>query len=731
VALPRPFALIRTEQQWRLSAHQDTALEGEVVQLAAVSRDDEVEPGDAPGLGAGVAFDSFCRLYHSVPAEGRLERFLWRASDPSCPTNEQPSLVDLFGGPVGAAVGDFRVHSEAGALRQPRGVAVDSSERLFVAETGARRILVYDLWSRRLLRKVQLNAQPLDLAARGRNVWATLAPPAGILRLQARSAPRLVSLPAEITAPERIALAPDGSVFVLDTPGPAARVIPLARPAQAFAVPFATDLEFVEDGGDLFLVVARFPGQDFLRLRVASDSIEQVGSLKARGYDGLGIVRTPDNRIGFWTPRGFRHAVAARRRYAREGRVTTFRLDSGEFNTIWGRLFLDACIPRETEVRAHFIAADEPPEEATLPRTPPANQISAVILRPDLMPPMPPVSLVPGEGDVDYVLHRRETGRELPFVRMAANDPFETYETPIHAGPGRFLWVTLELTGNTQFTPRVRCLRAEYPSHDYLRRLPKLFSREQAAASFLRRYLATFEGVLGKLEAESDARHVLIDPRSAPGEVLPWLGSFVGLVMDERWPETVRRQLLEEVIWLFRFRGTVAGLTRFLEIYLGVRPILIEKFRLRGLGGSILGSTDVGELTSRSVLGGGFRVGGAVGSAEASPLSETADDAFQTHAHRFAVIVPRALSTEQLQVVEHILDVHRPAHTLVQVCTVAAGMRVGRGLHAGLTSIIGRTGAFEILQVGGTSIGRNAVVGRPVAGTHLGASRLGRDGRVG
>jgi hypothetical protein len=82
-------------------------------------------------------------------------------------------------------------------------------------------------------------------------------------------------------------------------------------------------------------------------------------------------------------------------------------------------------------------------------------------------------------------------------------------------------------------------------------------------------------------------------------------------------------------------------------------------------------------------------------------------------------------------VVRHILDVHRPAHTAFDICTVGAGMRVGRGLHLGLSSVIGKTGAFTTLQVGATRLGRDAVVGRPDAGTVLGSSRLGGDSRVG
>ena len=56
---PRPFALIRTRDQWLRAAHENTALEGEVVQLywkdqKPESMEDEqafAEPG------AGLAFE--------------------------------------------------------------------------------------------------------------------------------------------------------------------------------------------------------------------------------------------------------------------------------------------------------------------------------------------------------------------------------------------------------------------------------------------------------------------------------------------------------------------------------------------------------------------------------------------------------------------------------------------------------------------------------------------------
>ncbi len=767
--MPRPFALIRTHDQWLRVAHDATALLGEVVQLAW-DNDKAAISNEAEGFterGAGLAFDSHCRLYHSVPSEGRVERLLWATLDSSQPANP----VNLFASDGEMKLGEFVLSgAEPTTLQAPRGVVVDDDDRLFIAETDARHILIYDLWSNRLLRRVALNTAPIDLAVRGRDVYALLTDAPGLLKLDARSEPQSMAWPSELNDSSRLAIAPNGELFILTGAGtvtarvwqyhganaPTALIFPTGKAKQiGDTLPFATDIEF-QPNTEVFgqacasevLVVARRPGEDFRRFCLSATGVAEMPPLKARGYDGLGIVRTPDGRIGFWTSHGFSHAAAARLRYKPKGSVTTFRLDSGEFHTMWGRLFLDACIPRDTNIIVRCVTADEPPEDAAIVRSRPANTKENPPHK-SLSPPMPPISLAQqfAKAPAQFLqlpslsgqtLHRRATGRELPWVRFAENDPYETYEAPILAEPGRYLWVRLELTGNTRTTPRFRAIRAEYPAHDYLRRLPKTFSRDEQAASFLHRYLGLFEGVLSELEAKADARALLLNPLSAPAELLPWLAGFLGLTLDERMAhaprpdgqiEDVRRTLIAEATWLFRFRGTVPGLRRWLEIYLGVEPIIIEKFRVRGLGGALLG--DETGLVSNSVLGAGFRIGGALGEDETQVLTGTIDDAFATHAHRFRVVIPAVLTTEQQDVVNQILEVHRPAHTLVEVCTVSAGMRVGRGLHIGLTSILGPSGGFRPVQLGNATLGRGSILGRPEAGTILGSAQLGSDSRVG
>lgn len=733
--LPRPFSAVKTPDQWSRAAHTCTSMDPRtgVVQLAYCYDDPESRSdGAEPGPAAGLAFDSECRLYRSVPAKGRIEKVRWFAEDPLRARPAAAPPVDLFEARPKVILGEFStVEAPRVAIAEPRGLAVDDDDRLYVAATGAAEILIFDLWSARLLRTVKLaevgasGPRPLDVLARGTTVYATLEQPAGIVSFDVCTEPVLIERDW-IDAPSRLALSPSGEIVVLERAGTKrARVAFLDRPTDALDIPYATDIAFDGDGA---LVAALRPGEDFQRYHLTREIKADLRALKARGYDGLGIVRTPDGRIGYFTASGLRHAVPARVRFTERGRVTTFRLDSGEFQTVWGRLFLDACIPEGTEVRAHCVATDEPPEDPPIPWTCPDNLKDVAIRCPDRTPPLPPSSLALDPCEcAQQKLHRREAGRELPWSRPPATDPFQTYEAPVIADAGRYLWVTLDLCGTLRSTPRIKCLRVEHSSHDLLRRLPRLFSRDEEAVPFLRRYLAMFDGMLADLEARAIERRVLLDPRSAPEESLPWLAGFVGLALDERWTPEVRVTLIREAVWLFRFRGTVPGLTRLLEICLGVTPVIIEHFRLRGVD-VLLGEPTT--PTTSSILGSGFQVGGAIGAAAAPPLAPGEEDSFATHAHRFSVIIPATVSPEERDMVLHLLELHRPAHTIFDLCTVGSGMRVGQGLHVGLSSIVGRTGGFTPMQLGEGVLGQGVVVGRPESGARLGPGRADGGGGI-
>src|SRR5690242_947813 len=125
----RPFALLRDTDQWIRCSFDDTALDvvNGVVSLAwPRSR----TPRPAPIIGAGLAFDAECRLYHSVPDEGRVDRIRWAALGIApAPTDQSQPLIG--GGAVAPqSLGDFSGAPDRTLLGAPRGLAIDEDDRL-------------------------------------------------------------------------------------------------------------------------------------------------------------------------------------------------------------------------------------------------------------------------------------------------------------------------------------------------------------------------------------------------------------------------------------------------------------------------------------------------------------------------------------------------------------------------------------------------------------------------
>ncbi len=94
---------------------------------------------------------------------------------------------------------------------------------------------------------------------------------------------------------------------------------------------------------------------------------------------------------------------------------------------------------------------------------------------------------------------------------------------------------------------------------------------------FLEGFLRIFESILDPLDRQLGQLHVYFDPRLTPPEFLPWLGTWVDLVLDENWPEARRRELILRTADLYRRRGTALALRDFLEVYTGFSPTIIEE----------------------------------------------------------------------------------------------------------------------------------------------------------
>jgi phage tail-like protein len=108
----------------------------------------------------------------------------------------------------------------------------------------------------------------------------------------------------------------------------------------------------------------------------------------------------------------------------------------------------------------------------------------------------------------------------------------------------------------------------------YIQYLPAIYQEDE----FLGRFLKIFEDVLSPVERILENIHLYFDPMMAPEGFLPWLASWIDLVLDENWPIQKRRELIKAGVELYRWRGTKRGLREYLRIYTGVEPEIIEHF---------------------------------------------------------------------------------------------------------------------------------------------------------
>lgn len=106
----------------------------------------------------------------------------------------------------------------------------------------------------------------------------------------------------------------------------------------------------------------------------------------------------------------------------------------------------------------------------------------------------------------------------------------------------------------------------------YLDYLPGLYQESE----FLGRFLLIFEHILSPIDRTIGNVSHFFDPDLAPAEMLPWLASWLGVVLDVRVPEERRRDLVRAAPELYRWRGTKRGLREYLRLYTGIEPEITE-----------------------------------------------------------------------------------------------------------------------------------------------------------
>jgi phage tail-like protein len=90
------------------------------------------------------------------------------------------------------------------------------------------------------------------------------------------------------------------------------------------------------------------------------------------------------------------------------------------------------------------------------------------------------------------------------------------------------------------------------------------------------RFVAALETLVDPVVATLDSVHHHFDPDLAPRDVLALLSSWLGVELEETWPEEKARDFVHQASELARRRGTKAGLEQALRIAFPGLPLRVE-----------------------------------------------------------------------------------------------------------------------------------------------------------
>ena len=89
-------------------------------------------------------------------------------------------------------------------------------------------------------------------------------------------------------------------------------------------------------------------------------------------------------------------------------------------------------------------------------------------------------------------------------------------------------------------------------------------------SDFFVRFVSIFQELGSSLLDDADNVDHLVDVSVAPEQMVRWLGSWIGTeTIDESLEDTVQRRIVAGAATTLTWRGTVHGLSRFLELTTG------------------------------------------------------------------------------------------------------------------------------------------------------------------
>jgi phage tail-like protein len=452
---------------------------------------------------------------------------------------------------------------QARQFRHPHGVALFEDGSIVIADSGNHQIKIFSGYPYALL-SVWGTGVAGSAPGEFNSPWKVVADRCGLTYIADRGNGRVQRIRRSgdsdtsiegLKNPTGLALGPDGTLAVLDTPNVLLYAPGAVTKPQTFMVDGATCVTLDDQG---FLYVGTNTGLIYKY---------DLGAMTASPLVGIGVTGVAGRFLDLlWTSEAQLVGILLEKcaeqpslvtipscgRYLTAGTLITTTLDSGIEKCQWDRIQLNATIPTGTVVEvttqtaASDIWADNAPQ-ANATFTPECMVYSA-------------------------------TGQNCALVLTGQNP-----DCLVQSKPGRYLKVQMQIKTNGIVSPLLSGIQISFPRAGYLQYLPAVYQEDDRGRLFLDRFLRIFETTFDNMDRSLDELWKMFDPLSVPSEWFQWLAAWIALPINPLWTDQQRRAALKSAGELYPQRGTPAGVSQLITQYSGVPVRLIEHFRLRQL----------------------------------------------------------------------------------------------------------------------------------------------------
>lgn len=144
---------------------------------------------------------------------------------------------------------------------------------------------------------------------------------------------------------------------------------------------------------------------------------------------------------------------------------------------------------------------------------------------------------------------------------------------------GRYLWFAVEIIGNVKKVS-IDDIFVYFPGDSLIKYFPEIYKKN--TDDFFQRYLAIFSSMNKDYQRKVDEMSNYVDIDKAPDRVLTLLASWVGInVQGGFLNDDQLRLLIKNSRILNSNKGTMATVSKVVELFMGEVPIIVEQFQFK------------------------------------------------------------------------------------------------------------------------------------------------------